>query len=114
MSVCQVRPLERWPSGDSRPLAVLVAEPPDLAACHGLTFEEDVDDLDRYRLAAIELADGQQAWLLKHEGDPNPGTVVRVDGRADIEEAQRLLFGALDLAPEDLLWSAPVLVDTAR
>jgi hypothetical protein len=91
MTVRQVVPLQRWPSGESRVIAVLALDPPMLAARHGLVFDEDVDDLDRYRFAAIELVNGTQAWLLKHEGDPNPGTVVRVDAGDDPDEARRLL-----------------------
>lgn len=106
MGVRQVPP-KPWPSGDSRPIAVLPFELPELTARYGLDYEDGVDDLDRFGLAAIELADGQQAWLYKHDGDPNPGIVVRVDARADPDEAKRLLLDALGLDCQDLWWAGP-------
>ncbi len=114
MSIRQVAPLEHWPSGDSRPVAVLALEPDALAERYGLAFAVDVDDLDRYRLAAVELDDGQQVWLLRHVGDPNPGTVVRVDARADVEAMRHALVRAFGLSPADIIWSAPVAVGAAR
>ena len=80
----------------------------DLARRYGLTFEEGIDDLGRYRLAAIALANGQQAWLTRHDSDPNPGTVVLVDSEFAVEEAQTLLGEALGLARDAFLWVAPI------
>ena len=107
MNVRQVTRSRRWPSGDSTPLAVLTAEPSELASRFRLTFEEARDDLDELELAAILLADGSQAWLYKHRSDPNPGTVVRVDAGADLAEAKDLLRHALDLDDDDFLWLSP-------
>lgn len=107
MAVRQVRPWEQWPSGDSRPVAVLPQSLAELSQTHGITFEDDTDDLDRYRMAAIALANGQQAWLVKYDNDANPGTVAQVDARADVEEAIALLVSALGIERGDLLWLAP-------
>lgn len=114
MDVRQVVPWRHWPSGDSRPLAVLAIEPPGLADRDDQVFGEDVDDLDRYRLAAIALGDGQQAWLITHDGDPNPGTVVLVDAAADVGDSLRLVAHAFALTPELVLRTAPVLAAAAR
>lgn len=108
MGIRQAQPWERWPSGDSQPIAVLPYELAELAARYGLEHDEGIDDLDRYRLAAIELANGEQAWISKHDGDPNPGTVIHVDATSNVEDAQSLLLDALSLGREDLLWAAPV------
>ena len=102
----QVEPWKQWPSGDSRPIAVLPYDLPELSARYGLEYEEGVDDLDRYRLAAIELANGEQAWISKHDGDPNPGAVVHIDARSDAAIAQSMLLAELGLNGDDLLWSA--------
>ena len=107
MVVRQVPPHQHFPSGDSRPLVVLTGEPRELAVRYGLSFEEGEDDFDAFQLAAVALADGSQAWLLKYRGDPNPGTVVYVDAGADFPRAQALLTEALELAPEHLLWASP-------
>jgi hypothetical protein len=109
MRVQQVPRQKRWPSGDSKPLAVLAFEPSALAERYGLSFEEELDDLDQLRLAAIALPDGSQAWLYKHRSDPNPGTLVRVDSDADPATVSSLLRQTLELDDSDFLWVAPVL-----
>lgn len=112
MNIHQAKPWKHWPSGDSRPIAVLPFDVAELSDQYGLTFQEGIDDLDRFRLAAIELGNGQQAWLTRHEGDPSPGTVVLVDSAFDIEEAQSLLGKALDLKRVAFLWMAPIPTST--
>ncbi len=112
MKVRQVNPHKHWPSGDSRPIAVLPFDVADLSARYGLTFEEGIDDLDRFRRAAIELDNDQQAWLTKYEGDRSPGIVVLVDSGNDVEEAQSLLGKALGLKRDAFLWLAPVPAST--
>jgi len=87
MGIYQVTPYERWPSGDSRPIVMLRANPAELHERYGLLFEHDTDDLDDYDLAAIELPDSTQAWLMRHVGNHVPGTIVYVDARADFERA---------------------------
>lgn len=94
----------RFPSGESRPIAVLLAEPDDLAARHGLRFAAGQDDLDDFRFAVLDLGGDLQASLVRHWGDPNPGTVVRVDATADAEAAFRRLEAALNLTGADILW----------
>ncbi len=59
-------------------------------------------------MAAIELASGVQAWLSKHENDPNPGTVVYVDSAVDIDEAVSLLADALGIERSQFSWTAPI------
>ena len=105
-AINQVRPHDRWPSGDSRPIAVLALEPDELAARYGLTYDEAVDDLDRVQLAAIGLADGSQLWLSKHLEDPNPGMVVRIDVADDPVSARAQLLAALGLDERALLWTS--------
>jgi len=113
MNVRQVSPWRQWPSGDNRPIAVLPIDAATLSDRYGLAFVADIDDLDRYHLAAIALSDGQQAWLIRYEGDPGPGTVVLVDGAADIEAAQSALAKALGLERDAFLWAAPVPASTS-
>ena len=105
-AITHVRPHERWPSGDSRPIAVLALDPDELATRHGVIFDDAIDDLDRVQLAAIGLADGSQLWLSKHLGDPNPGTVVRIDAAADPVAARVQLLGALGLDGRTFRWTS--------
>ena len=99
-------PTPSFPSGDSRALAVLAAEPATLAERHGLRFFTAIDDLDRVEYATVHLGGSVQAWLLKHQGDPNPGTVVRVDVGLDPVATRRGLEDALGLEDGDVLWWA--------
>ena len=85
---------------------------PALSDRFGLSFDEGIDDLDRYQLAAIDLGDGQQAWLTRYEGNPNPGTVALVDSGADFEHAQSLLAEALGMTRDAFLWTAPIPAST--
>ena len=75
-----------------------------------MTHYSDVDgsdDLDALQFAVLDLAAGQSAVLSKHRGDPNPGTVVRIDANGDARQARAMLVAALDLGPgDDLWWSA--------
>lgn len=96
-----------WPSGDSRPIAVLSLEPNDLAEKYGWHFREGIDDLDLFKFVVIQLEDGSPAMVYKHHGDSNPGTLVRVDAHANLCKERKLLFSKLHLKEGDLLWVAP-------
>jgi hypothetical protein len=91
-------------SGDSRPLAVLADEPETLSQRFGLRFAEGIDDLDQFRFAVVNLGGKRQAWLYKHQNDPNPGTVVRVDSGMNLSVARRELARRLSLEGSDVLW----------
>lgn len=106
MSV-QVQPHPRWPSGSSVPLAALRFSPDELANRYGLEFERDLDDLEYYKLAAIRLPDGSQAWLERHDGDPVSNTLAHVDASANLRLAKEGLKRALDLTDEDFVWVSP-------
>lgn len=109
MLVRQVQPDAMFPSGDSLALAMLRFAPKELAQRYGLSFNEDYDDLGWYTLAAIVLPDGSQAWLLRHRGNPVPGTVVYVDADADLIQATTQLKQVLALTDDDITWVAPLL-----
>lgn len=108
MGIHQVAPWKVWPSGDSRPIAVLPFNSSELSKRYGLYWMDGIDDLGPYHLAAIELESGNQAWLVEHNDDPNPGTVVYVDAASDIAKSLLLLLKALGIKREMLLWEAPL------
>lgn len=114
MAVRQVQPHGHFPSGDRRALLEVALDPADLADRYGLSFEEELDDLDRYQRAAVALPDGSQAWLIKYRGEAGTGTTVYVDAAADPGETKRLLLRMLALAEKDLSWAGPVEVGAAR
>jgi hypothetical protein len=100
-------PAIAFPSGDSRPIAVLADEPPALTKRFGLRFYDGLDDLDRFRYAVVDLTDQRQAVLYRYVGDPNPGTVVRIDGNVDPVTARQELTDRLSLSADDILWWSP-------
>lgn len=110
--VHQVPRHQFFPSGDCRDLVELRLSPAALTARHGLTFEELVDDLDEFEVAAIALADGTQVWLYRYRRDPSPGTAVRVDSHADFARTKGLLADALGLVDADFLWVSPAALAT--
>jgi|SRR5579884_405868 len=107
MPIRQVTPHKHFPSRDSRALATLRFSPEELAARYGLEFEEDYDDLDCFKLAAIALEDGNQAWLMRHRGNPEPGTDVYVDSLADLAATREQLERILGVTDADFTWFAP-------
>lgn len=52
-------PSIEWPSGDSKPVALLRCEPERLSARLNFEFLEGIDDLDYVRTALLEPGDGQ-------------------------------------------------------
>jgi guanylate kinase len=86
-TVHQVVPWHRWPSGDSRTVAVLEATPTELEEWFSLDFLEETDDLDSFRFAAIADPQIGQIWLSRHLGCADPGTEVLVDSVVDIADA---------------------------
>ena len=109
MAVQQVQPHDRFPSGDFRDLAEISLSPQEISACYGLVFADLFDDLDWFKLAAVALPGGAQAWLLKYKGDQYPGTLVRVDAAADLSLAKGQLQQAFGLTDADFRWVAPGL-----
>ena len=103
----QQAPALAFPSGDSRPIAVLVDEPSALSLRLGVSFADGLDDLDRFFYAIIELGGDRKAVLYKHFGDPNPGAAVRVDANTDPALARQEPTAKLSLSRADVPWWSP-------
>jgi hypothetical protein len=103
----QVEPYARFPSGDSRDLAEVPFTPEQLTKRYGLRFAEDADDFDTFRLAAIDLTDGAQAWFMRYRGEQGPGTAVLIDHDADPTLMMDLLENALGLPKSAFRWISP-------
>jgi hypothetical protein len=108
MAVRQVQAHDHFPSGDSRALLEISHDPAELAARYDLSFEDCLDDLDRYQRAAIALPDGSQAWLVRYRGERDAGTTVYVDAAADPETAKAVVLHLLSLTGKELRWSTPL------
>jgi len=109
----QVTPHKIWPCGDSRTALMIDQEPEDITKIHGIEFEEGLDDLDSYSLAAIKLSGERQAWLFKYKGAPkndpvkapNGGTEVRVDMNENLRLAGEEVLNLLGLTEENVIWT---------
>lgn len=87
--------LDKWPSGNDRSIAVLQMEPSDLESRFGLRFVEDVDDLDFFSEAALQLPSGRRLLLIRYRRNSSPGTEVRADANDDDLAARSELLEAL-------------------
>lgn len=102
----QVVPWAKWPSGDGKTVAVVRAAPRELEARFGLKFEQCSDDLDGYRLAAVEAGDIGQLWLWRYEHAPEGTTQVVVDSAVSESDALASLKQHFGAAASDLDWTA--------
>jgi len=93
-----------WPSGYPQAIAVVTIQPELFTKAFGLKFSEGHDNLDRYVAAAIRTPSGRTLGLLRHLGDPGPGTQVYADSGDDFVGALREFLDAFDLSVEDLSW----------
>ena len=78
-----------------------------MARRYELVFEEGWDELDYFMRAAIEFADGNQAWLLHYPAVPDQQTPVWVDAWSDFDVARRLVLDAFDLTYDAFCWVSP-------
>lgn len=97
--------IDRWPSADCRPVAVLHPEPVDLQRGLGIAFRDGRDDLDDLKYAGLKLSSGDQVLLVRHRRAPKPGTEVYADAGVDsVRLVERLLLDT-GLSRDDVAWS---------
>jgi len=94
----------RWPNGIDKPIAVLRAEPAELANRYGLRFTAGSDDFDEFQEAALQLKSGRPVLLYRYNGSPSPGTTVTVDQGDRAREALEELATAFQLKPQAIAW----------
>ncbi|HSU15380.1 MAG TPA: hypothetical protein VLK66_14840 [Longimicrobium sp.] len=93
-----------WPSGYGNVIATVDVPIEELAERHGLALFSGSDNLDAYRAAAVRLRSGRRLGLVRHDGDPAPGTELHADAGDDVLDALREFLDAFDLSADDLLW----------
>lgn len=102
----QTVPCAVWPSGEGATVAVLRDSPADLARRLGLRFEQGVDGIGPYDLAAFDDPEAGQLWLFAHRDAP-AGTEVQVDSATDPEVALGAIARQLGVECAQLAWRAP-------
>ncbi len=102
--VRQVKPQDRFPTGDAWDVAVLKLTPEQLHERFNIDFERGLDDLDYYSLAAIADDEVGQFWLMMHDRTPMQGTGVLVDAAVRRDAALRAVERQLGLRRDDYLW----------
>ncbi|MFL5383540.1 MAG: hypothetical protein ACJ8GN_13565 [Longimicrobiaceae bacterium] len=102
-SFTQTKPIP-WPGGHGEAAAVVALSPAALADRYGLRFYEESDNLDFYDAAAVRLDSGRRVGLLRHHGNPSPGTELHVDAGERLLDAIREFLDAFDLHANDLTW----------
>lgn len=101
--ITQVPP-EPWPSGYGEIIAMLDVEADALAARCGLQWFQGTDNLADYDAAIVQLPSGRRLALVRHHGDPEPGTEVHADVHDDVQDAIRELLEGLELPDTVVTW----------
>lgn len=105
LHLTQVKPHDRWPSGDSKPVAFLAVDPDRFVERYGLVFEQDADELGAYRLAAISVPP-DQAWFVIRADSPRRGVEVYADKQADDRFTLLKVLHALKLQRRHVVWAS--------
>ena len=97
----QVEP-RSFPSRGWRPIAERALGPGELASRYGIRLrEKSWEDLGPFRFAALDLANDEQVWLVKHLEGP---IYVYADWGADVGETVDALTRALGLTDAEVPW----------
>lgn len=102
MTINQVVPQDLWPSNIGRSVITLNLSPDTLAARYNIKFEEGLDDLDEYQLAALYHPLIGQIWLWKYNNSLDLD--VMVDSLIDPIIAQEIIINLLSLDVSDISW----------
>jgi hypothetical protein len=108
-AITQVRPAP-WPSGYGEIIAMLDVAAESLAARYNLKWFEGTDNLGDYDAVIVQVASGRRLGLVRHHGDPEPGTEVHADVNDDVRDAVRELLQALELPEDVVTWMREAVV----
>ena len=108
-SIRQVSP-GSWKPRDTQAIALLKTPVSILARRFKLRFENDVDDLDYFKFAVVELKPaGQRLAFVARNRSPSRGIEVLADSQADPASTLAHFLLATGLRNESLLWTTQLL-----
>jgi hypothetical protein len=96
--------------GKSVPIATIGLSPEELSSASSVAFRVDHDGLDDTLEATFCSVGGRRLGLVRHVGDPEPGTKLYAETAALRDGRDRVIEDALStlrLDPEKITWRAP-------
>jgi hypothetical protein len=106
-----------WGSDLGEPIALLRAEPEQLAKTAGVSFSSGHDDLDYVKVAIVTVPSGAAYALVRHQGSPEQGTEIVARSHqpatalgTDLES----LLKRLGVSPGAVAWVRPDVASTWR
>jgi hypothetical protein len=99
-----VRDQERWPSGDSRALAVLNVEPSTVAELVGFDLQYGRDELGEFEGAGLRLASGRLIAFVRYKDVSMAGTTIFADAQDDGPQALEEVLRLCSLDEAAILW----------
>ena len=89
------------------PIMLVAQEPEDFSREWGIEFQESFDDLDRLKIAVLDLVSGTMVVLRRYRGAPLGGTDVCVafDAMTRSQEINKEVMDTFGLCDADILWS---------
>src|SRR6476620_3439162 len=103
--VVRIEESPRWPSGDSRDIAMIRIRLTDLERRIGASLlTGDEPGMGRWWAAGLELVSGAPVEIIRYEGDPESQFVIRADANADGARVREEAMAALALDRAALLW----------
>lgn len=94
----------RWPSGDSRAVAVIALDPHEIADRLQLELLGDRDDLGEFIGAGLRLHSGRLIAFVRYKDVAMPGTTVYADARDDLTEVLREVLELCRVNADAVLW----------
>jgi hypothetical protein len=106
-----------WGSDLGEPIALLRAEPEQLAKTAGVSFSAGHDDLDYVKVAIVTVPSGAAYALVRHERSPEQGTQIVARSpqpSAALGTDLDSLLKRLGVSPSAVTWVRPDVARTRR
>jgi hypothetical protein len=99
-------PQHRWPSGLAQSLALIGETPAQLSARLPISFTRELDDLGPFDNTYLLLPSGLVFALRRYLHDPEFGTAILIDDKADPAACLAEIANAISVETGSLRWRA--------